>query len=75
MYAAALTLPYYHIEDVFMTGFVAKACNVQLVGVPGFHPERKDPNQVTAKDILLHYILPDAKYQIHKIVVSQLFKV
>ena len=73
LYAGALTLPYFHIEDVFMTGFVAEKCNIKRVNIPSFHPAAIDHTQVSPEDILLHYITPEEKYKIHSVVIFQQF--
>ena len=73
MYAAALSLPYFHIEDVFMTGFVAEKCNISRVNIPSHHPEAIDHTQVNPEDTILHYITPEEKYKIHSVVISQQF--
>ena len=75
LYAAALSLPYFHIEDVFMTGFVAEKCNIPRVNIPSLHPGVTDHSQVRPEDTLLHYITPEEKYKIHSVVISQQFSV
>ncbi len=37
LYSACLRLPFFHINDVFVTGFAAEACGVGRVGHEGFH--------------------------------------
>ena len=56
-----------------MTGFVAEQCNITRVGFDGHHPEIINYHQVRPQDTLMHYLTPKAKYQIHTVVVSQLF--
>ena len=73
LYAAALILPYFHIEDVFMTGFVAEKCKIPRVGVNAYHPSGLHYPEVNPQDTLMHYITPRAKYQIHSVVMFQLF--
>ena len=73
LYAAALLLPYFHIEDVFITGFVAENCKIPRVGVNGFHASAINYTEVNPQDTLMHYITPRAKYQIHSVVIYQLF--
>jgi hypothetical protein len=52
-----LKLPYFHLEDVFVTGFAAEKCNVQRIHHTGFHPsEMKRHKTNCANDILYHYI-------------------
>ena len=66
-------LPYYFIEDVYMTGFVAEKCSIPRLGVEGFHPEQLKATQVRPNDIQLHYITPTEKHKIHIMVLSYLF--
>ena len=73
LYAAALLLPYFHIEDVFMTGFVAEKCKIPRVGFNGYHASVINYTEVNPEDTLMHYITPRAKYQIHSVVIYQLF--
>ena len=73
LYAAALVLPYFHIEDVFMTGFVAEKCKIPRVGLHGYHPSVINYTEVSPEDTLMHYITPRAKYQIHSVVIFQPF--
>ena len=74
IYAAAITLPYYHIEDVFITGFVAEACKIPRVELTGHHPGRINSTQVKpGTDTLMHYITPQEKYNIHKAVITHMF--
>ena len=73
LYAAALTLPYFHIEDVFMTGFVAEKCKFRRKNIPSFYPAIIDHTQVSPEDTFLHYITPEEKYRIHSVVMYQQF--
>ena len=73
LYAAALTLPYFHIEDVFMTGFVAEKCKFRRKNIPSFYPAIIDHTQVSPEDTFLHYITPEEKYRIHSVVMYQHF--
>ena len=36
IYKKALETPYFHLEDVYVTGFVAQACNIKRLDNPGF---------------------------------------
>ena len=52
MFTKALETPYFHLEDVYITGFVAQACGVKRLDNPGFVPYRKNFNYRT--DIVVH---------------------
>ena len=52
-----LKLPYFHLEDVFVTGFAAEKCNLKRIHNIGFHPYNETRHVVkSSKDILYHYI-------------------
>ena len=41
MFKKSLDIPYFHMEDVYLTGFVAQACKITRLDNPGFHGTRK----------------------------------
>ena len=66
LYASAtLRVPFFHLEDVFMTGFAADQCRVRPTNTPGFHnlkPSKFHPR----KDFLIHYITPKQRSAIFR---------
>ena len=37
IYKKALDTPYFHLEDVYVTGFVAQLCKIKRIDNPGFN--------------------------------------
>ena len=57
LFQEGLKLPYFHLEDVFVTGFAAQICHSQKIHNNGFHPYKEKRHRVNkSKDILYHYI-------------------
>ena len=52
MMREALEKPYFHLEDVYTTGFLRQACGIRITDNPGFHPIRKEFDLQT--DIINH---------------------
>jgi len=58
LYKKGLETPYLHLEDVFMTGLVARQCHLKLIDLPrmkymGVKDICKGTDQ---KDVLIHHI-------------------
>ena len=57
LFHEGLKLPYFHLEDVFVTGFAAEKCQVKRIHHSGFHPSLEKRRKINcANDILYHYI-------------------
>ena len=64
LYKEALEMPFFHLEDVFVTGFAAENCDIPRIGHNGF---RHLPVKAVRKsDIMLHYRDISAKQKIHR---------
>ena len=59
LYDAAKRIPYLHMEDVFITGFAAEACNVSRTHLDGFRPFTSDAEFDFDVSILQHYVKQD----------------
>ena len=57
LYTAALKIPYFHMEDVYITGFAAEMCNIERTHVNGFHNLNNEFDH--AVDHINHYTNPD----------------
>jgi hypothetical protein len=55
LYQEGLKLPFFHLEDVFLTGFAAQNCQIQKVHHKGFHHLQKKKINYS-RDILIHYV-------------------
>ena len=53
IYKTAPKVPYFHLEDVYITGFVAQACGINRLDNVGFTPDKK--NFENDKDIVTHH--------------------
>jgi hypothetical protein len=57
-----LTLPFFHLEDVFVTGFCAQKCAVRVLNSDAFHSDRAfaiaqdDESFSLADAVVLHYV-------------------
>lgn len=58
LYDTALQTPFFHLEDVFLTGMVAEKCSTQLLDSPKFHSVEVPINDLKETDILWHYLSP-----------------
>ena len=77
IYSNAKRIPYFHLEDIFVTGFVAQSCGAKILHNTGFHVYRdrreyilnQNKNWVIfkkEKDILLHYPEQDVQDKFNK---------
>ena len=55
LYQEGLKLPFFHLEDVFLTGFAAQNCQIQKIHHKGFHHLQKKKINYS-RDILIHYV-------------------
>ena len=56
LYENALHLPFFHLEDVFLTGFAAENCVISRFHCDGFHPQAVRFTDLKETDILWHYL-------------------
>ena len=60
----ALTLPFFHINDVFLTGFCAELCHCPRLDLPGLElgiagePEKV---KISLETLLVHYLKSSAE--------------
>lgn len=64
-----LKLPYFHLEDVFLTGFGVQACRdgVEIVPSAAFRNSPSKIEEIMSGDVLIHYANSRAKNRIHKV--------
>ena len=67
LYAKALDLPFFHIEDVFMS-FAAERCKIPRYHCPGFHNSRVPLKQVKPSDILWTDLRSNEMESMHQLV-------
>ena len=51
----ALKLPFFHLEDVLLTGFAAEACAIPRTHHEGFRHLPVKLRQIKATDLMVHY--------------------
>ena len=72
LYQEGLKLPYFHLEDVFVTGFAAQSCHIKRIHNKGFHPYNEGKHVVkSSNDILYHYIDEKGKTYFYKTFVTK----
>ena len=55
-------MPYFHLEDVFLTGFAAEWCDIPRIDSKTFHPQYPKIEKFDLKtDLHYHYILSRSK--------------
>jgi len=74
LYAESFHLPYFFIEDVHIGGFLAERCLLRKVHLEGYSPFGKEGRVDVSKDLLIHYVNHDKKYDLHKVVTGDLDK-
>ena len=67
LYARALELPFFHLEDIFMS-FAADHCRIPRYHCLGFHHLRVPFNQVKSSDILWTDLRSNEMDRMHKLV-------
>ena len=55
LYTEALKLPFFHLEDVLVTGFAAEACGIERRHHKGFRHLPVKLQRIKDTDIILHY--------------------
>ena len=67
LYEAGLRLPYFHLEDVFLTGFAAEWCDIPRINSKNFHPQYAKIEKFDLKsDLHYHYILGRSKQMLFR---------
>ena len=57
LYRKSLKLPFFFINDVFITGFCAESCGIERRHYgKGFSPVAKTVEDITSSDIVIHYM-------------------
>lgn len=56
-----MKLPFFHLEDVFVTGFGAQNCNITLEHSDQFKVEAPQIETLHPSDILVHYVKSRSK--------------
>lgn len=64
LYEQTRSLPFLHIDDVFVTGFCAEACGFMRVTHSQFSPGHRNFEDITCHNILLHYQSSEEKLRI-----------
>lgn len=67
LYSASLKLPFFHLEDVFLTGFAAENCAIPRYHTDGFHPNAVHFADLKETDVLWHYLSSKSLEMMHKI--------
>ena len=68
LYRAALLLPFFHLNDVFLTGFCADLCRVPRIhNWLGVSPEGRPVETVSQLDVFIHYVGEEDKGRIWRI--------
>ena len=64
IYERSLEIPFFFINDIFITGFAAEACNIRRRHYEaGFSSERKSIENINSTSIVIHYMDKEAKKQ------------
>ena len=57
LYRKSLELPFFFINDVFITGFCAESCGIERRHYgTGFSPVAKKLEDIRSSDIVIHYM-------------------
>lgn len=67
LFNASMHLPFYHLEDVFLTGFAAENCAIPRYHSDGFHPNAVNFADLKESDILWHYLSTKSVNHMHRI--------
>ena len=71
LFENALHLPFFHLEDVFLTGFAAENCVISRFHCDGFHPNAVHFTDLKESDILWHYLGQKSVDHMHRIFTYQ----
>ena len=55
-FVPAMRLPYLHVDDLYLTGFCAERCGFPRKKHPFFTAYKKELNEVTKEQILVHWM-------------------
>lgn len=65
LYESALTTPVFPINDVFITGYLAKMCRLSLISTKNFQPfEDSSLGKLRPNQAVIHYVNPRAMFVI-----------
>ena len=67
LFNRSLELPFFHLEDVFVTGFAAEMCGINRLHSDKFNPRAINFVDLKMTDISWHYLDNNAVLQMHKI--------
>lgn len=67
LFNASMQLPFFHLEDVFLTGFAAENCAIPRFHSDGFHPNAVHFADLKETDILWHYLSIKSLNHMHRI--------
>ena len=56
IYREVLGLPFFHLEDVLLTGFAAQECRLPVLHHKGFRSEHTTVTDISGEHILMHYV-------------------
>merc|ERR1711962_428302 len=67
LFSESMKLPFFHLEDVFLTGFAAENCAIPRFHTDGFHPNAVHFADLKEEDILWHYLNTKSVTHMHRI--------
>jgi len=67
LFNESMKLPFFHLEDVFLTGFAAENCAIPRFHTDGFHPNAVHFADLKEEDILWHYLNTKSVTHMHRI--------
>lgn len=67
LFNESMSLPFFHLEDVFLTGFAAENCGVGRYHSDGFHPNAVNFADLKETDILWHYLKTKSVHHMHHV--------
>jgi len=69
LFNESMHLPFFHLEDVFLTGFAAENCAIPRFHTDGFHPNAVHFADLKEEDILWHYLNTKSVTHMHRIMM------
>ena len=67
LFNESMHLPFFHLEDVFLTGFAAENCAIPRFHTNSFHPFGVKFADLKEEDILWHYLNTKSVTHMHRI--------
>ena len=67
LYEKALETPLFHLEDVFLTGFLAEKCSIHRLNSDKFHFDYTYFMDIDESHILWHYMNSSAVEKMHRL--------